>query len=70
MVAWKNDYHANGLIVVVVCDNPWYHLTRDMIGEAVERWLGIPRRDIDVPSQQNTPRRLSSRSSTSRSALT
>jgi hypothetical protein len=48
MVVLENDNHARGLIAMVVCDDPWYRLTRDMIGESISLWLGIPRREIDV----------------------
>jgi hypothetical protein len=48
MAAIENDYHSRGLIDIVMCDDPWYHLTRDMVREATSRWLGIPHRNIGV----------------------
>jgi hypothetical protein len=32
----------------MVCDDPWFHLTRDAVGEAVGAWLAIPKKDIGV----------------------
>jgi hypothetical protein len=48
MVAIVNDYHSRGLIAVVIYDNPWYRLTRDIVRVAMRRWLGVPCRDVDV----------------------
>jgi hypothetical protein len=31
-----------------VCNDPWLHVTRDMVREAVGQWLGIPWADVDV----------------------
>jgi hypothetical protein len=44
----ENEFHARGLIVIVICDDPWYRLTREMVREAAGRWLGVPPRDIGV----------------------
>jgi hypothetical protein len=49
MAVTENEFHARGLIViVVVCDDPWYCLTREMVREAAGRWMGAPPRDISV----------------------
>jgi hypothetical protein len=48
MVATENDYHSRGMIAIKVCDDPWFHLMRDDVGEAFRKWLGIPQRDIEV----------------------
>jgi hypothetical protein len=48
MVPTKNDYHSHGVIAIKVWDDPWCHLTRDDVGEAFGKWLGIPQRDIEV----------------------
>jgi hypothetical protein len=48
MVATENDYHSRGMIAIKVCDDPWFHLTWDDVGEAFRKWLGVPQRDIEV----------------------
>jgi hypothetical protein len=48
LVATENDYHSRRVIAIKVCDDPWFHLSRDEVWEAVSNWLGIHHRDIDV----------------------
>jgi hypothetical protein len=48
MVAPENDYHARGIIAVVLCDDPWFHVTREAVQEAFGRWLGVPNHDVAV----------------------
>jgi hypothetical protein len=48
MVATENDYHSRGLIAITVCDDSWFHITRNMVREVVSQWLGTPQSDIDV----------------------
>jgi hypothetical protein len=48
MVEAENVCHSRGLIAVSLCDDPWFRVTRDTVQEALGKWLGIPRRDIEV----------------------
>jgi hypothetical protein len=34
MLATENEYHARGMIAVMVCEDPWLHLTREEVQEA------------------------------------
>jgi hypothetical protein len=36
MVATENELHSCAVIAIAVYDDPWYHLTRDAVQEAVE----------------------------------
>jgi hypothetical protein len=42
MAAAENDYHSRGLIAIVVCGDPCYNLTWEMVKEAKGWWLGVP----------------------------
>jgi hypothetical protein len=48
MIGTENDYHSRRLIAITVSDDPWYHITRDVVQETTGTWLGIPRCDFVV----------------------
>jgi hypothetical protein len=48
MVAMENDYHARGVIAFSISDDPWAHISREAVQEAVGQCLGMPHRDIEV----------------------
>jgi hypothetical protein len=48
MVATENELHSRAVIAIAVYDDPWYHLTRDAVQEAVEQSLGVHRWDVEV----------------------
>jgi hypothetical protein len=48
MAAMENEYHSSGLITISIYDDPWYHIMRDTVQEAVSTWLGVPRHDVGV----------------------
>jgi hypothetical protein len=41
MLATENEYHARGLIAIMVCEDPWLHLSRDEVQEAATSWLQV-----------------------------
>jgi hypothetical protein len=44
----EHDYHSRGVIAIKVCEDPWFHVSRDEVYEAMGAWLGVPCHDIDV----------------------
>jgi hypothetical protein len=49
MLGAENDLHARGIIAIKICEDP----SRDAVGEAFGRWLGVPRRDVEVDLYPN-----------------
>jgi hypothetical protein len=47
-VVAENDYHSRGVIAIKICEDPWFHISRDEVREAVGAWLGVPRCDLEV----------------------
>jgi hypothetical protein len=48
LMAAEHDYHSRGVIAIKVCEDPWFHVSRDEVCKAMGAWLGVPCRDIDV----------------------
>jgi hypothetical protein len=49
----ENLYHSRGFIIVKVCDDPWFRLTRDTVQEAFGLSLDVPLWDIMVDFYPN-----------------
>jgi hypothetical protein len=48
LVAVENDYHSRGVTDILICDDPWFHVSWDAVRKAIRAWLSVPRRDIEV----------------------
>jgi hypothetical protein len=48
MLEAENVYHSCGLIAVILCNDPWFRISRDEVQQAMGQWLGVHRYDIGV----------------------
>jgi hypothetical protein len=48
MVLAENAYHSHGVIAVMICEDPWFHITRDVVLEAFGLSLSVHRWDTEV----------------------
>jgi hypothetical protein len=53
MVASENEFLSHGVIVILVCDDLWNHLSRDEVQEAFGQSLGVHRWDVEVDFYPN-----------------
>jgi hypothetical protein len=48
MLEAENVYHSHGLAAVILYDDPWFHVSRDEVKQAMGGWMGVHRHDIRV----------------------